>query len=184
MLKKTLGIYIHVPFCLKKCPYCSFYSIPLNEELKGLYINALTESISFFGSKLKKEYVVDTLYFGGGTPSLLSKEDLFNIFSKIRENFYLKNEEVTIEVNPCSADNIDFAFLRKLGINRLSIGLQSVNSEELKLLGRLHTNSQSINTIELAKKAGFNNISVDVMINIFNQSKKSLLNSLIFCQYL
>ena len=181
MLKKTLGIYIHVPFCLKKCPYCSFYSIPLNEELKGLYINALTESISFFGSKLKKEYVVDTLYFGGGTPSLLSKEDLFNIFSKIRENFYLKNEEVTIEVNPCSADNIDFAFLRKLGINRLSIGLQSVNSEELKLLGRLHTNSQSINTIELAKKAGFNNISVDVMINIFNQSKKSLLNSLIFC---
>ncbi len=182
MHKKNLGIYIHVPFCLRKCPYCNFYSVPFNQNLKDIYINTLVECLYYFGKKLNNEYIVDSIYFGGGTPSLLNNKDLFKIFSKIKENFSLKNCEVTLEINPCGIDNIDFIFLRKLGINRLSIGVQSTNDRELKLLGRQHTNDKSINAINLAKKAGFSNISVDIMINIPNQTKKSLFESLVFCQ--
>ena len=182
MHKKNLGIYIHVPFCLRKCPYCNFYSVPFNQKLKDLYINTLVECLYYFGKELNNKYIVDSIYFGGGTPSLLNNKDLFKIFSKIKENFSLKNCEVTLEINPCGIDNIDFIFLRKLGINRLSIGVQSTNDRELKLLGRQHTNDKSINAINLAKKAGFSNISVDIMINIPNQTKKSLFDSLLFCQ--
>lgn len=180
--EKKLGLYIHVPFCYRKCPYCSFYSLPFTAELVNLYVEALTKKIFVFSEKIRKyRYVVDTVYIGGGTPSTLDKKDLFKIFSSIKRNFILKNPEVTLEVNPSSVNSIDFNFLKQLGINRISVGVQSANNHELKLLGRLHTHCQNVEVMNLAKKAGFNNISVDIMFNIPGQSKKSLLNSLNFC---
>ena len=179
----SIGLYIHVPFCLRKCPYCDFYSVkPSTHDLDN-YVSKLCDEIENWGRKLNKK--IDTVYFGGGTPSLLSIEHFRVIFSHIKANFELeKNSEITVEINPTKYDEIDFASLKKLGVNRLSIGLQSANEKELKLLGRTHTEQMARNTVKKAQYSGISNISVDLMLCTPGQTKESVLRSINFCNEL
>ncbi len=178
-----IGLYIHVPFCLRKCPYCDFYSVkPSTHDLDN-YVSKLCDEIENWGKKLNRK--IDTVYFGGGTPSLLSVEHFRVIFSHIKENFELvKNSEITVEVNPTKCDEVDFESLKKLGVNRLSIGLQSANEKELKLLGRTHTAQMAKSTIKKAQYAEISNISVDLMLCTPGQTKESVLRSINFCNEL
>lgn len=186
----TLGLYIHVPFCLKKCPYCDFYSVKLENDLLYGYIKALKNEITKWGKNLKSSSnpkIIDTIYFGGGTPNLLGVKNISQILDLIREKFNVKNEkdlEVTLEVNPTKFDEIDFETLRKAGINRLSIGMQSSDDYELKLLGRTHTQKAVEYTVKKAQKAGFENISLDLMLCTPEQTKESLQRSIDFCDSL
>jgi len=175
-----MGIYIHIPFCDKICPYCDFYSTCSKDEFDK-YTHELIKRITYFGEKHKR--LVDTIYFGGGTPSVLGTRRLCDILENIKNSFIVKEDvEVTVEVNPCSSNNIDFLKLKSAGFNRLSIGMQSSNSDELKLLGRRHKAQDVKSTISAARDAGFDNISLDLMICVPNQTKNSLTESIRFCK--
>lgn len=162
--KKTLGLYVHIPFCIKKCAYCDFLSAPADEATKKRYVEALCKEIAGYQS-LTKEYELKTLYFGGGTPSVLPVELLEQIIKVIRNNFTIAmaEAEITLEVNPGTVTKEKLARYRELGINRLSIGVQSAKQEELALLGRIHTFENAKNTVAWAREAGFENISVDLI---------------------
>ncbi len=166
---KPLGIYIHIPFCIKKCLYCDFYSVSHNEKLENDYVNALVESFS----KYKGEHI-DTVYFGGGTPSILSIESYKLIFHSLKENFIFECPEITIEANPTTVSKEFLVELKKLGVNRISFGIQSFNDNELMKLGRKHSAAEGKEAVFLAKEAGFENISVDVMLGIVEQDFNSL----------
>lgn len=188
---ETLGLYIHVPFCLKKCPYCDFYSVHLNSDLLNRYLESLKNELINWAEKLKSNghdsKIIDTIYFGGGTPNLLGNKNIAKILNLIREEFNLENEknlEVTLEVNPTKFDEIDFETLRKTGVNRLSIGMQSSDDKELKLLGRTHTQEAVEYTVKKAQKADFDNISLDLMLCTPEQTKESLQKSIDFCEKL
>ena len=173
---RKLGLYIHVPFCRTKCLYCDFCSfVSRDEETREAYVCALLEEIR---ARETKEYLVDTIYFGGGTPSLLTVEQIGRILSAIRENFVIcDNVEITLECNPVThlSDGKEyFGDLRKLGVNRLSLGIQSAVDGELKLIGRRHTFEESKRTFYLARESGFENISVDLMFGIPSQTIESL----------
>lgn len=177
---KSIGIYIHIPFCEQKCPYCDFYSINKPQEYDK-YVYELIKQIHSFGKKYKR--TVDTVYFGGGTPSVIGSDRLIDILSAVYRSFDVsKNCEVTVEVNPCSANKLDFKAMRIAGFNRLSIGLQSSNENELKLLGRRHTADDAKSTVVMAQKARFDNISLDMMMCIPDQTKSSLYESIKFCK--
>lgn len=166
-------IYIHTPFCLKKCPYCDFYSIggKIDNSVFSSYANALIKEISFF-AKTNNSHI-KTLYFGGGTPSFLPLEIFDKIFSSLKNNFNINsNTEITLEVNP--GNHLPLKEYKKLGINRISIGAQSFNDEELKDLGRIHNSQLIEKTYFDAKKLGFENISLDLMVGIPNQTKDKL----------
>ena len=180
---KKLGIYLHAPFCLKKCPYCAFYSLCANETTIKSYVKRIINSIKQWGIALKNRYVVDTVYFGGGTPNLLKEKYIGDILCELSKSFYLLNPEITLEINPFSANNLDFNKMKALRVNRLSIGMQSMNDDELLILGRLHTSEKTIKTIEKAKNAKFDNISLDVIINVPGQSKKKLKKTIEFCKW-
>lgn len=177
---KKLGIYLHVPFCLKKCPYCAFYSLCADETAIKAYVKKIINSIKQWGLVLKKRYIVDTVYFGGGTPNLLGKKYIEDILCEIGKSFCLLSPEVTLEVNPFTTDSFDFFKIKNAGVNRLSIGMQSINDEELRILGRLHNSEQIIKTIEKAKDAKIDNISLDVILNIPGQSKNKLKKTIEF----
>ena len=133
----TLGIYVHVPFCGKKCGYCDFYSVCYSKVQAELYVNAVLRNIRHYADKSR---TVDTVYFGGGTPSLLTAEQLSEIVSEIGRSFFLAPDaEITLEANPNTLTPEKLAGLRNAGINRLSIGVQSMCDAELKLLGRSHS---------------------------------------------
>ena len=162
---RKLGLYIHIPFCKTKCLYCDFCSFVSKDEAKREeYVCALLREIEARGTK---EYLVDTIYLGGGTPSLLTVEQVGRILCAVRENFIVcEDVEITIECNPIT--HIDdgkeyFSFLRALGVNRLSIGIQSAIDSELKLIGRRHTFEEAKRTFFEARESGFDNISVDLM---------------------
>lgn len=175
----SIGLYIHIPFCDGKCPYCDFYSLHGNEALMDAYTQAVIRSLRTYGENLHR--TADTLYFGGGTPSLIGAKRLNAIISAAKECFGLKNAEITVEVNPSRELDGFFEKIREAGVNRLSIGLQSANGEELKLLGRRHTVQQAHEAVAAAQKAGFDNISLDLMLAIQGQTKESLLRSVEFC---
>ena len=178
-MKKT-GIYIHIPFCEKKCPYCDFYSRSGTDKLYNEYTEAM---LGMIGScAYRKEYIADSLYFGGGTPGLLGAERLISLVGAVKGSFGLDtdNSEVTAEINPSKQD-IDLELLRKGGVNRISIGVQSADDSELTFLGRQHSSSDAAEFIRLAKKAGFENISLDLMIALPGQTKESLSRSVDFC---
>lgn len=179
MSGKNLGIYIHIPFCNRKCPYCSFYSITPNELAIKNYVNKVCENIKAWGNSLC--HTVDTIYIGGGTPSSINSHFIADIILTIKESFRHDLKEITIEVNPCNHNLIDFELLNNIGVNRVSIGAQSLNPSELKLLGRKHNVSDIILTIKKCRKNNINNLSLDLMIGIPNQDSKSLTNSLEFC---
>ncbi len=173
---RNLGLYIHIPFCRTKCLYCDFCSfVSRNENEREEYIGALLREIE---ARATKEYVVDTIYFGGGTPSLLSVDQVGRILSVVRENFVVSDDvEVTLECNPMT--HIDdgkeyFGALRTLGVNRLSLGIQSAVAEELKLIGRRHSFEEAKQTFFDARESGFYNISVDLMFGIPSQTIASL----------
>lgn len=156
------AIYIHIPFCLKKCDYCDFLSFQCNEKEREKYINELINEI-----KLYPRIKYDTIYFGGGTPSILKVEEIEKI---LKELSFDKNSEITLEVNPKTIDEEKLKGLKKIGINRLSIGIQTFNQEFLKKLGRIHSIDDGINTYKIARKVGFKNISLDLMFSLPGQN--------------
>ena len=170
----SVGIYIHVPFCAKKCPYCDFYSCRYTKEDAELYTNAIIRDIEQLTEKLQ----ADTIYFGGGTPSLISYKLIEKILYAIYNEFGVNMPEITIEVNPCTVNIEKLKQYKKVGINRLSIGVQSANDNELELLGRNHNFQKAEEIIIAAKEIGFNNISCDLMIGIPEQTKDSLKRSI------
>lgn len=179
MAKNKLGVYIHLPFCLKKCNYCDFCSYTnVSDDEKERYIDALCRHIAKYKKKCEN-HEVDTVYFGGGTPTLLTTGQFEKFFSALNDSFEIsENAEVTVECNPATADLEKFKKLRTFGVNRLSIGVQSANDEELKTLGRVHNFSDVKKTFSDAKSAGFENISADIMFGIPGQSEESFKKTL------
>lgn len=176
---KKIGLYIHIPFCKSKCPYCDFFSVRQSDEEMDRYVKGVINS---FKEYYNDDIILDTIYFGGGTPSVLGSERLENILGAIKDNFAVdKNAEVTMEVNPTSTDRLDFAKLKELGLNRLSVGMQSAVESEMKLLGRTHTREDVINTVKNAQNCGISNISLDLIIGVPTQTKFSLKESMDFC---
>lgn len=180
MSKKELGIYIHIPFCKQKCNYCDFVSYTNKCDKIGSYINCLEKEINSFDFS---KYNVTTIYIGGGTPSYIDskyiKLILNTIYKKIQlEKNELKNIEITIEVNPGTITKEKLQDYKEAGINRLSIGLQCIQDRLLKLLGRIHTYEEFLNTYNLAKEVGFENINVDLMLGLPNQTIEDLKESL------
>ncbi len=170
-----LGIYLHIPFCSKKCPYCNFYSINYNEKIVEEFVAAVLKEIE---SVNNKKETVDSIYFGGGTPSLIKDCQINKILNKIYSSFKVsENLETTIEINPNTVTKQKLLNYKEMGINRLSFGVQSFNNNELKLIGRNHTSENSINAINLALNLGFENISIDLMLGIPQQTLESLNNN-------
>ncbi|MBI4845591.1 MAG: radical SAM family heme chaperone HemW [Candidatus Omnitrophica bacterium] len=167
---KKIGIYIHIPFCIKKCSYCDFYSVRLKnrKEIKD-YCDALKKDIEFFAKKLR-DYSVKTVYFGGGTPSLLTKAQAGRIIQKVRADFSVEEKaEITLEANPATLTGNKLKGFKKAGVNRVSLGVQSFSDKFLKILGRAHKAKDALNSIELLRKAEFDNISIDLIYGLPEQ---------------
>ena len=168
--KKPLGLYIHIPFCVQKCKYCDFLSAPADDTAKKRYADALCKEITGY-KELTKDYELATIYFGGGTPSILDVSLTEQILDTVRNCFAVKQAaEITLEVNPGTASLEKLKRYIELGINRLSIGVQSAKEKELALLGRIHTFEEAKQTVLWAREAGFTNISLDLMSALPNQS--------------
>ncbi len=175
-MTKPIGIYIHIPFCLKKCDYCNFYSVSRTELISD-YVEKAIKEITRWGGQTARH--VSSIYFGGGTPSVLDGKQFDLLVNAVYKNFAVeKNAEITAEINP--ADNLSSLLhdFKKSGCNRLSIGLQSGNDDELKMLGRRHTLADGIAAVETARKSGFDNISLDLMTSLPFSTPKTLENSL------
>lgn len=169
-MKKDLGLYIHIPFCVKKCEYCDFLSWNAGEEERQQYVAALLSEIESY-REFAKGYRVSTIFIGGGTPSVLLPKQMEDILQKIYEIFELERRaEITIEVNPGTVDEEKLQCYKENGVNRLSMGLQSVKDEKLRLLGRIHTYQEFVESYELARKAGFDNISIDLISSVPGQT--------------
>ena len=178
--KNNFGVYIHIPFCKKKCNYCDFISFCNKDNLIEEYIECLKKEIKEFNFLNKN---VTTIYLGGGTPSYINSKFIVDILNLLKEKlksnktpFY--DLEITIEVNPGTVTREKLEMYKKVGINRLSIGLQETNNNLLKQIGRIHTFEDFLETYNLAKKVGFNNINVDLMIALPNQKISDIKESL------
>lgn len=178
-MHKPLSLYLHIPFCIKKCAYCSFYSTAVTNEMTELFVTALTEEIKKWGGRTDRP--INTIYFGGGTPSVLSINQIKTITDCIFSCFNVKGtSEITFEINPEKADVEYLKALKQLKINRLSIGMQSSSDSTLKLLGRRHTSFDTANCINLARSVGFNNVSLDLMLCLPNSTPQALQKDLAF----
>lgn len=178
-MKKELELYIHIPFCVKKCDYCDFLSFPASEATQEEYTNALLQEIRYYGTQMT-DYEVVTIYFGGGTPSWLATEWMLEILDVIGDCFAIRRDaEVTMECNPGTVTYDKLKEYYRNGINRLSIGLQSTENSELELLGRIHTYEQFLKTYEMARNAGFANINIDLMSGIPHQNLELFAKSLL-----
>ena len=179
MAKKKLGLYIHIPFCRRKCLYCDFCSFTdKSREYVTRYAERLCKEIDAWGRECGG-YTVDTVYFGGGTPTLLSLKDFERVMSTVFTSFSVDPEcEISSECNPATADLEYLKGLRALGVNRLSIGLQSTHDNELRALGRIHSYSDFIEIYKNARRAGFENLSADLMYGIPEQTLRSFEGSL------
>ena len=167
------GIYIHIPFCERKCYYCDFLSAPSTEERKEEYVQALIKEIEAKGSFISKEYVVRTIFFGGGTPSLLTGEQVERILSCLKKvTTWNETVEITMECNPGTVTKETLVCYRNAGVNRISFGLQSTNNEMLKRLGRIHTYEQFLESYRLAREVGFSNINIDLMSGLPRETKE------------
>ncbi|MDE6748470.1 MAG: radical SAM family heme chaperone HemW [Lachnospiraceae bacterium] len=167
---KNLSVYIHIPFCIKKCKYCDFLSYPASEEEQEAYVTMLLMEIEK-QSLFYNDYQVISVFIGGGTPSVLDGKAIEAIMRKLKEKFnFVGNPEITIEVNPGTVTEDKLALYLQAGINRLSIGLQSADDNELRILGRIHDYNTFLCTYELARKLGFRNINVDLISAIPGQT--------------
>lgn len=166
----TIGIYVHIPFCEKKCFYCDFYSLE-NHSLRNEFISSLVREISGITARTSERPKADTIFFGGGTPSLLSEKEFDLILDTIRSNFNVSEDaEVTAECNPGTIDLQKLRAYSDLGINRLSFGVQSFFDDELKFLSRIHDSKQAAAAIETAHAAGFENVNLDLMYALPGQT--------------
>ena len=164
-----LELYVHIPFCVRKCQYCDFLSGPSDEETKDRYIEALLKEIR--AAEHTENYEIVSVFIGGGTPSALKAEAIASIMRTLQEQFFFcEDAEVTIEANPGTVDLEKLTIYRNVGINRLSLGLQSTDAEELKLLGRIHSYEEVLKSYEWAREAGFSNINIDLMFAIPGQT--------------
>ena len=181
MMKKNkpLGLYVHVPFCRRKCLYCDFCSYAgQSDDIMDAYVARLCEEVKQKAS-LATHHTVDTVYFGGGTPTLLSPAHFERLLDTVRESYALSDDvEITVECNPATADEDKLTALRALGVNRLSIGAQSAIDKELLALGRIHSWEQTKDTFQSARRAGFDNLSLDVMFGIPYQTPDSFTHTL------
>lgn len=172
--KEELSLYIHIPFCVRKCGYCDFLSAPADEKARDRYVQALLMEIERYRGTETADRKIKTLYIGGGTPSTLSVKQLECIMQKIKCTFNFHGDmETSMEMNPGTASKEKCRALYQMGINRLSIGLQSTNDKELKTLGRIHSYEDFINTYTWCREAGFQNINVDLMAALPYQTVES-----------
>ncbi len=170
------GVYVHIPFCKQKCKYCDFISFASYKEKYKEYVECLINEIR--NKKIENPKLVNTIYIGGGTPSILDSEDIINILEAIRNRFKIDTDcEITIEINPGTATKEKLEDYKNAGINRLSIGLQSTSDRILKLIGRIHSYEEFLNTYNLAKEVGFENVNVDLMLAIPTQTESELIDS-------
>lgn len=172
------GIYIHIPFCKSKCPYCDFYSFRPEETQKDSYLKAVLDCLIGMKNQVKTE--VDTVYFGGGTPSFFGGERISKVISCIKENYRLVSPEITVECNPSSVSDEFFRVISEAGANRISMGMQSAVETERKALGRLSGKEEVRNAIALSKKHGIDNISLDIMLGVPGQTMETLDESIDF----
>ncbi|PIW69899.1 MAG: coproporphyrinogen III oxidase [Ignavibacteriales bacterium CG12_big_fil_rev_8_21_14_0_65_30_8] len=176
---KETALYIHIPFCKHKCIYCDFYSIITTDNIKP-FLSALKKEIEFYSEEYSDGRIITSIFFGGGTPSLMETDYLKEILSSISINFKVSdNVETTIETNPGTISFEKLRSFREIGFNRISIGVQSFDENELKFLTRIHSKDAAIETVEDAKKAGFENISVDLIFNLPNQTNEIWMNNLV-----
>lgn len=173
MKKRNLELYLHIPFCVRKCNYCDFFSASGTEEEQAAYVSAMVQEIQSY-QELSGEYEVQTIFLGGGTPSLLTPEQIEKIFTTIYHIFSVnENAEITMEMNPGTVDIEKLRAMKAAGVNRLSIGLQSAQNEELKMLGRIHTYEEFLETWKLTEQAGFKNRNIDLMSALPGQTIES-----------
>ncbi len=181
-LPKKLGIYVHIPFCLSKCAYCDFNSsVPGSKDYMSAYVSALIAHMESYRWAVGDGYQPDTVFIGGGTPTVLPPDDLFRLVRAIRRIFSLpRDAEFTVEANPATVTYSTLTRLRRMGVNRLSIGMQSAHENELKALGRIHDRHDFSRSFRMARDARFDNINVDVMFGIPEQTLDSLLHTLTY----
>lgn len=178
MNKKKLEIYVHIPFCAKKCAYCDFLSFPGNMRMRREYTDKLLEEIRI-QSSFVREYQVDTIFLGGGTPSVLDVTDMTAIMGTLKEHYDIAPDaEITIEVNPGTVKMEGLVAYREAGINRVSMGLQSADDTELRYLGRIHTYDEFLKSFQRVRMAGFTNVNVDLISAIPGQTPESWRNTL------
>ena len=172
----NIALYFHIPFCVKKCDYCAFYSLAnVGEDIKDAYFEALLRQLSFF----RTEKTVSSVYFGGGTPPMLGIDRLCKLLSAVKSKFVLANDcEITVEVNPKTVDLDGLLKLREVGFNRLSVGVQSADDEILASIGRIHSFADAVECIANAHKAGFDNISADIIFALPSLTPDRLLESI------
>lgn len=178
LIMKKLGIYIHIPFCVRKCDYCDFLSAPSDNKTMESYVKALMNEIKLNKEKMA-EYLVDTIFIGGGTPSILEENLMVDMIETLKNNCNLDiNYEMTIECNPGTVTEKKLQSYKKAGINRISFGLQSADNKELAAIGRIHTYEEFLDSYTLARKCGFENINIDLMSALPGQSVESYRNTL------
>ena len=178
MNKKKLEIYVHIPFCAKKCAYCDFLSFPGNMRMRREYTDKLLEEIRI-QSSFVREYQVDTIFLGGGTPSVLDVTDITATMGTLKEHYDIAPDaEITIEVNPGTVKMEGLVAYREAGINRVSMGLQSADDTELRYLGRIHTYDEFLKSFQRVRMAGFTNVNVDLISAIPGQTPESWRNTL------
>ena len=179
--KNTLSLYVHIPFCNSKCNYCAFISMVATDDDKTRYFKALLEEIKLQSKNYRKDYTVSSIYIGGGTPSCLDYYYIRDLLSLIYKNFAVKNTaEITIELNPNSADKTKIREYILSGVNRFSIGLQSTNPKILKTMGRTHTVNDFVNTVNAIREYGIKNISADIIIGYPNQKMADIKDTITF----
>ena len=176
---KNIGLYLHIPFCKSKCPYCDFYSFSGKETEKDEYTRVLNDRISSSISTLQCKG--DTLYIGGGTPSVLGAENLAALVNTCKKDFLTEDAEITVECNPHGLNEDFFKTLYNSGVNRISMGLQSAVDSERRILGRLSDRNQVEHAVKIAQLVGFENITLDVMLGVPEQTESSLNETLDFC---
>lgn len=177
-MDKRIGIYFHIPFCASRCAYCDFCSTENRRDLIPAYQEAIIAHLEEYAPRLEG-YLVDTVYFGGGTPSWYGAKNLIKIFDALKRCCrVLVDAEVTLEANPDSIKEDDLRLLRRAGFNRISIGMQSANDEILKFINRRHTNERALDAFEAARKAGFENISLDLIYGLPAQSREDWADTL------
>jgi oxygen-independent coproporphyrinogen-3 oxidase len=172
------GLYLHIPFCIKKCGYCDFYS-QTDLNILERFLKSLLKEIKIYGEEYPVNLTFDTIYFGGGTPSILPPAMIVQILSQIYRYFNISPEaELTLEINPGTAVESNLAEFYKSGINRLSIGVQSFNDQDLQFLDRIHSAREAIRTIEITRSIGFDNISLDLIYGLADHSSSRWIKNL------
>ncbi|MEI3220552.1 MAG: radical SAM family heme chaperone HemW [Dorea sp.] len=179
-MKKELELYLHIPFCVSKCKYCDFLSAPSGEEQRQIYVERLCRRIRYWSDVIHNYgYEIVSIFVGGGTPSILTEAQITQVFEAVHESFPIREDaEITLEMNPGTDVKDKLPVYRELGINRLSMGLQSADNKELKCLGRIHTYEDFRQVYQWAREAGFTNINVDLMSAIPGQTLESYVDTL------